>query len=138
MTNLFALKRPLVIEDDAEGPSRDAGDEAPPSFVWSTVSLEAEIAAAIDAPLLPGEQLAAAFRRKELTLGDLFARLTVVEARELHRRFTRTAADDALAVRFNRLVSERRARLLAFLADARRREALQQARPRARLGSQHG
>ncbi len=138
MTNLFVLMRPRVTEDDAEVPSREAADESPPLRVWRTVSLEAEIAAVLDAPPLPGEQLAAAFRRKELTLGDLFARLTVAEARELHRRFTCSLADDALAVRFNRLVSERRARLLAFLADARRREALQQARPRARLGSQHG
>ena len=138
MTNLFALMRPVVAENDAEQSSRNAADEVRPSRVWSTVSLEAEIAAVIDAPPLPGEQLAAAFRRKELTLGDLFARLTVAEARELHRRFTRSVADDVLAVRFNRLVSERRARLLAFLADARRREALQQARPRTRLGSQHG
>jgi hypothetical protein len=134
MTNLLALMRPLVTEDETDELSR----ELRPSRAWSPVSLEAEIAAVIDALPLPGEQLAAAFRRKELTLGDLFARLSVVEARELHRRFTRSVADDALAVRFNRLVSERRARLLAFLADARRREALQQARPRVRLGGHRG
>jgi hypothetical protein len=135
MTDLFALMRPLLPDHDAEAPARERADEAPPSFIWTTVSLEAEMIAVIDAPPHPGEHLASSFGRKELMLGDLFARLTVVEARELHRRFTRAAADDALALRFNRFIPERRARLLAFLADARRREALQ---PRTRLGGHHG
>jgi hypothetical protein len=54
--------------------------------------------------------------------------LTIADARELHRRFSNAATDDALATSFKRLIGERRARLLAFLADARRRNAIQAAR----------
>lgn len=141
MTNLLARMRPRVIDDDRaddDGAEAryDSTDDAPPTPRWSTVSLEAEIASVLDESPLPGEQLAAAFQRKELTLASLFARLTVVEARELHRRLARPIAGDALVVRFERLIPERRARLLAFLEGARRREAMQRARPR--IGGLHG
>ena len=64
------------------------------------------------------------FRRKEHDLGALFARLTVLECRVLHKRLSNPAPDDQLASAFSRLVLERRGRLLMYLADARRREAL--------------
>lgn len=75
-----------------------------------------------------GETLDAAFRRKERELGALFATLDVATSRALHRRLSISADGDVVAARFGRLVSERRARLLAFLADARRREAIARAR----------
>jgi hypothetical protein len=70
-----------------------------------------------------GERISDFFRRKEHALGALFARLPVVEARELYRRFANLAESDPLARLWTRMISERRDRLLAFLADARRREA---------------
>jgi hypothetical protein len=57
--------------------------------------------------------------------GALFARVSVNDARALHRRLSLSLADDPIATRFSRLVVERRARLMVFLADARRREAVQ-------------
>ena len=75
-----------------------------------------------------GETLDAAFRRKEHELGALFATLDVAASRALHRRLTLPADDDLVAARFGQLISNRRARLLAFLADARRREAIAMAR----------
>ena len=62
--------------------------------------------------------------RKEHELGSVFMRLTVLEAWKLHKRLSIPAKDDALATAFGRLIEERRARLLAFLGDARRRAAL--------------
>ncbi|HEY4182339.1 MAG TPA: hypothetical protein VGM90_36150 [Kofleriaceae bacterium] len=67
------------------------------------------------------------FQAKERELMSLFARLTANESRMLHRRLTVPQRDDALAGAFERLVADRRGRLLAFVADARRREALQAA-----------
>lgn len=71
-----------------------------------------------------GETIDLAFRRIEREIAALFAQLTPVEARALKQRLELVRADDSLTARFNRLVAERRIRLLAFLGDARRREAL--------------
>lgn len=63
-------------------------------------------------------------QRKEQELRDLFAALSLHEAWEVRRRLTESRAGDRLAVAFQRLVLERRGRLVAFLADAGRRAAL--------------
>lgn len=97
-------------------------------ITWRQVELESEILAVLDAAPEPGECVESAFRRKERELVMLFSRLSVLDARELQRRLTLGLADDPIATRFARLIVARRVRLLAFLADARRREALQRAR----------
>ena len=74
-------------------------------------------------PPASGETVMVAHARKEGDLRDVFAGLTVLEARALHRRLERAAAGDPIAALFLRLAPDRRRRLLAFLADARRREA---------------
>ena len=87
------------------------------------VALEAEIIAVLDERLRPAEPSAAAFQRKEHALRALFGALDVVDARVLHRRLTLPLPDDPIEQRFARLVAERKVRLIAFLADARRRAA---------------
>lgn len=74
-------------------------------------------------PLRAGETFSAGYDRKECALGQRFAQLTVLQAWLLHRRLSCAVAGDPLAAAFGRLVVERRARLLVFLADARRRAA---------------
>jgi hypothetical protein len=116
-----------------KGQTRTAGrdfefdDDESRLLEWKPVSLESAILAALDAPALPGEQIAMAFKRKESVIRALFAQLDVHESRALHRRLELALPDDPIAGRFGRLVSDRRARLMAFLADARRRMALQAA-----------
>ena len=83
--------------------------------------VERAILAILDSPTA-AETIEATFRRKERELGEIFAGLTVLESRALHKRLS--DARDPLAIRFGRLVCARRERLLAFLADARRREAI--------------
>lgn len=83
--------------------------------------------AVLDGPAQPGEPLAFAFRRKEQDLTRLFGTLDALTARALQRRLASPSPSDALASRFARITPERRARLVAFLGDARRREALRQA-----------
>jgi hypothetical protein len=64
-----------------------------------------------------------AFARKEKELGEAFAALPILDQRALHARLSIVREGDTLADKFNRLTQERRARLLNFLADARRRAA---------------
>jgi hypothetical protein len=85
--------------------------------------IESAILAVLEGPVGFGETIETTFRRKEHELGALFAKLTVVECRALHKRLDNPQAGDALALRFGAMISVRRARLLAFLQDARRREA---------------
>jgi hypothetical protein len=116
-----------MLRSDTTGPyAADDGATAP--VTWSEVSLEAEILAILDRSPEPGERLEFAFRRKEAELLAAFDKLTVLDARELRRRLALALPGDPIAVRFARLIPQRRARLIAFLDDARRREALRSAR----------
>jgi len=71
-----------------------------------------------------GETIAMTFERRERELIAVLGALTVTEARAVHARLARPRASDAVATAFTRLVADRRGRIVAFLADARRREAL--------------
>jgi hypothetical protein len=74
---------------------------------------------------IPGELTArAGHDHKEREIGTYLAGLSIVRAWHLYKRLTNPNANDALAAAFGRLVPERRARLVAFLGDARRRAAL--------------
>ncbi|HWO22573.1 MAG TPA: hypothetical protein VNO30_27630 [Kofleriaceae bacterium] len=88
------------------------------------LTIDDQLIAILEAPLLPGETVASGYRRKEAALGAALAALTVPEARALHARLLAAHPGDLLADKLTRLTAERRHRLLAFLADARRREAL--------------
>jgi hypothetical protein len=83
-----------------------------------------KLIAILDAPLGTGETAYAGFHRKEHELGAMFASLSVLACRALHIRLANPKHGDELANKFARLTIERRSRLLNFLADARRREAL--------------
>jgi hypothetical protein len=110
----------------ASGVGPDVNVRPAPTFV--EVALEEAIVAALDAVPSASETMLTGFQRKERALVQLFAELSVSDARVLHRRLTLPIDGDPLACRFARLISERRARLIAFLADARRREAITVAR----------
>lgn len=102
-------------------------EEAPPSAPrWCAGAREHEILAVLADPPGCNERVATAFERKERELTDLFAQLHPNEARALHRRLTIPAPSDPIALKFGRLVIDRRQRLIAFLAGAPRREALRQ------------
>jgi hypothetical protein len=77
---------------------------------------------------LPGETIARAFERKERELRAALSQLPLADARALHRRFQLATSGDVLLERFSRLAVERKARLVAFLADAPRRAAIATAR----------
>lgn len=87
-------------------------------------SNDATLLGVIEAPLEPGETAREGFLRKEAELRAAFAQLPTMEQRALHARLANPRPGDQLAERFGRLTVERRTRLLTFLADARRREAL--------------
>ena len=85
---------------------------------------EAAIIDVIERRVDPAEGHLIGNQRKEQELRDLFAALSLHEAWEVRRRITEARSGDRLAVSFQRLVLERRDRLVAFLADAGRRAAL--------------
>ena len=96
----------------------------PPRSLPTASRHDDAILAILTSPLRRGETVMIGFARKELALREAFATLSVQDARELHDRLSACRPGDMLAARFAGLVVERRVRLLAFLADARRREAL--------------
>jgi hypothetical protein len=125
--------RPIVISEPARPSSLGTGvcneadaARATPAPVVSVVT-EQQIAGVLADAQRFGETIEAMYRRKERALCDVFAQLAPIEAHALFRRLANPAAGDLLAAQFGRLVSDRRARLLAFLAGARRRDALRSA-----------
>jgi hypothetical protein len=89
---------------------------------WAT-SCDIALLVIIESPLACGETAASGFARKEHELRRAMSLLSVRESRALHARLSNPAAGDPLAKAFTRLTSDRRGRLINFLADARRREA---------------
>lgn len=106
-----------------ETPSQAHAARRPSSAPWSTSS-DIALLAILEAPLHDGETAAVGFARKEAELRHAMATLSVLESRALQSRLSYPKAGDQLATAFMRLTGDRRARLLNFLAEARRREAL--------------
>ena len=100
----------------------------PPLPEPSLDALHEPIATIVLRPLALGETVMVGHARKEGELRDLFAQLSILEARALVHRLERARADDPLYALWARLAPDRRARLLGFLADARRREATRRLR----------
>jgi len=80
----------------------------------------------IDLILVPitNDTIAVGQARKEREIGSFLATLSAIESWALHKRLSTGVADDPLVAVFQRLVPERRRRLLGFVADARRRAAI--------------
>lgn len=100
----------------------------PPAPPYPRDALHAAVATIVLRPLAVGETSLVGHARKEGELRDLFARLSVMEARSLQRRLELASPRDPIVAVLNRLAPDRRTRLVAFLGDARRREALRSVR----------
>jgi hypothetical protein len=111
----------------APRPPVDAVPDLPP-LRGDSSTCDVALIRILDAPLAFGMTAREGFMRKEAELRAAFAALPVATQRALHARLSNPRADDEFAVTFHRLTAERRTRLLNFLADARRREALAAAR----------
>ena len=97
-----------------------------PTTMASTI--DAALLGILQAPLALGATARDGFLRKEAELRAAFAALPVATQRAVHARLSNPRAGDELAAKFHQLTAERTTRLLNFLADARRREALAAAR----------
>lgn len=86
--------------------------------------IETEILAVLHRPRDPDENHAQSNANREAELRAVFAELDVTRALHLRRRLETPRADDLISSSFQRLVVDRRQRLLRFLGDARRRSAL--------------
>lgn len=95
----------------------------PPASPSLAPDVEAAIIATLIRPTAPGETSAAGNARREAVLRTLVDGLTALEAFALGKRLDLARSDDALAQAFERIVVDRRVRLRAYLAEARRRAA---------------
>ena len=129
-TSIFHGPRPRadirarLPRGSSAGAPQASSPAAPSPAASPSLSCDAALLAVLTSPLHPGETAFGGYQRKEHALRAAFAALSVLAARALHARLSACRADDALALAFSRLTIERRTRLLTFLADARRREAL--------------
>jgi hypothetical protein len=130
---------PQVVPDlpAAGAPAADVPAARPPrvpdlpplrTAIAAATASDTALIAILDAPLDHGMTAREGFLRKEGELRAVFAALPVAAQRALHARLSNPRAADELATKFHNLTAERRTRLLNFLADARRREALAAAR----------
>ncbi len=121
-------------EEPAPEPQLDARGSAPaitqlvvtPRKVVATVgaTVEASVLRILTATLGNGETIDSGYRRKEQEIVEVLGKLSLVESRALHRRLEVPDPGDLLAQQFGRLTRDRRERLISFLANARRRQAL--------------
>ena len=88
-----------------------------------TRELEASLLSLLTRPLDLSAAHTAGYALREKEIGQAFAALDVQTAHVLARRLELARYDDAIATAFNRMVSSRRIRLKAFLANARKRAA---------------
>jgi hypothetical protein len=95
---------------------------------FKRVEIDAKLIAILDASAVYGETVTEQFKRKERELAEVLGTLNAVESLAMHRRLANPQIKDELAEKFARMVVDRRNRLLGFLADCRRRSALQGAR----------
>lgn len=94
----------------------------------TAAAIDAELIAILDTPLLLDETALVGYARKEAAMLQILASLTVAESRALHARLVVAKPGDPLVDKLARFTTERRTRLIHFLADARRREAIAAAR----------
>jgi hypothetical protein len=114
---------------DAAPPANDAA----PTNAIASAGWEREAIAILERAIA-NESTAAGHARKEAELKELFGRLSIAESRGLHRRLTLPKEGDELARLIGRMVQDRRLRLVTFVADARRREAIAAAVAAKRCG----
>jgi hypothetical protein len=95
----------------------------------SAIPIEREILELLARPTDPRETHRVGNDRKERELFALLDTLSAVEALSLTRRLACARKDDALVVAFvERLSPDRRARVISFVADTRRRIAARRSR----------
>lgn len=119
---------PSVYQADISGPPASSASSLHIDGGPKPIAHEAAIIAILVRPTPNGELPSHAFHRKEQELRAQFAQLSIVDSLELDRRLSVNAPTDLIARSFSRLVPDRRARLVAFVRDARRREALARSR----------
>lgn len=124
----------LTLVSSAASPTTklDAIDARPAHRVDSspvTNAYAVELMSILEAAAPDGLASSVVFRLKEEALLHVASTLTVTQSRQLYMRLATPAEGDLLAAAFHkRLVADRRNRILLFLSQAPRREALRTAR----------
>jgi hypothetical protein len=131
MANPLPSVEPLETRID----SMRLREQAPNISIWEppahqaraaapiAIPIEQQIVDAITQPLRAGETHRVGNDRKELQIAALLEQLTPVQSLALSTRLSNGRPDDPIVVAFERLVVERRIRLVAYLARRRSRSA---------------
>lgn len=134
------VSRPLPPPPPAPGPAseparifirtaRETADAPRRDLDALPVVIEQELIAILEAPAPAHLTSSHAFKLREEALLFVMSALTIAQSKRLHTRLVAQMSDDALAAAFQlRLVGDRRNRILQFLAQAPRRQALRNAR----------
>jgi hypothetical protein len=125
------MANPLPSEPlDTRIDSMRLREQAPNISIWEppahhaiAIPIEQQIIDAITEPLRAGETHRIGNDRKELQIAALLEQLTPVQSLALSTRLSNGRPDDPIVVAFERLVVERRIRLVAYLARCRSRSA---------------
>lgn len=119
------VRGPRARQPESLGDCRPEGWRDQPEVVQILPpEREAQVLGLLEAPLRPGEPASQGFARKEHELRELFKAMPAIECSVLQKRLRVADQRDRLVIAFGLLVGDRRNRLVAVLADARRREAL--------------
>lgn len=104
--------------------------EAPrPALDALPAEIEVELIAILEAPAPAHLTSSHAFKLREEALLFVMSALSIAQSKRLHTRLVAQMSDDTLATAFHlRLVGDRRNRILLFLSQAPRRQALRNAR----------
>lgn len=117
----------ISLQPIGDGPFDGSVDhtESDRAHAFKPVALEPEILAVFETERADHKSRELAFKRKEYALGALFAQLVPADSLALEERLRAGLPGDAIACHFQRFVGARQARLLAFLADSRKRHPMQ-------------
>lgn len=86
-------------------------------------TLEGTLIALLVSPSDPRFTVREAYERKERALCEAIAAAPFIDVWTLHKRVTIGRSDDPFVAALQRLSPERRTKVVAFMADARRRDA---------------
>jgi hypothetical protein len=128
---LAELSRRVAAIDSIWEPPADA--TLAPAVPEPVIAFEEELIDVIVRPLVPGETAFVGHRRREAEILAVLDQLTELEAHFLHRRLANPRPGDRVAAALARLTSDRRGRVIAYVADTRRRNAQRAARLRGAM-----
>ena len=128
--NPLPARLSLVRAGSAAEPVYEPGSAAvlPAAKLAASSPIDAQLISILETDVAPYETALVGFARKEAEMKTVMATLSIVESMGLHKRLSNPQPTDKVAAKLGRFTVERRARIIQFLGDARRRIAISNAK----------